>query len=173
MRTIKFYLDFGGFYDSWHSDNLDSLIENFQINDERINWNETFNEYSKEFVKELNEWLNLDLEFVGLYSPRFYNFENDKIDVEMNENDYNKILDNYLKDEKCIEYINESSKSRSGFISFCSGVENLKQKPELLLQYIFSYILWEEKTWEGECLTYEIALNIYENLSIVEKEIFV
>jgi hypothetical protein len=173
MKTNKFYLDFGGFYDSIHFDNIQDLIEYLDIKDDNINYNETHKEYCKEFVNELNNYLEIDLKFTGIYSPRFYNFETDKIEVEINENDYKKIIDNYLNNKECIEYINEASSSKDGFVSFCSGIDNLKNEPHLLLEYIFKYILWIDTELSDSELTYEISENIYDNLIIVENEILV
>ena len=143
LNKTKFLLDFGGFYHSIHSDIIDNKIECFELNEDNINYKETYKTYCIEYLYTLNNILDLELEFIKIDSPQFYNFRTDKIEIEINENDFNKLKDTYLNSKECIEYINENSKSCSGFMSFYNGFNEVIKEDEILLQYMFNYILKE------------------------------
>ena len=121
LNKIKFLIDFGGFYDSIHSDNIENRIEYFEIDENNVNYKETYNSYCIEFIDSLNDMLELELKFIQIDSPKFYNFTTDKIEAEINENDFNKLKDTYLNSNEFIDYVNENSKSRDGFTSFYNG----------------------------------------------------
>ena len=143
LNKTRFLIDFGGFYHSIHSDEIDSRIENFEINEDNVNYKETCNSYCIEFIDSLNDMLELNLKFIQIDSPKFYNFSTDKIEAEINENDFNKLKDTYLNSNEFIDYVNENSKSYSGFISFYNGFNEVIKEDEVLLQYMFNYILKE------------------------------
>jgi len=143
LNKTRFLIDFGGFYHSIHSDILDIQIDYFEINEDNVNYKETCNSYCNEFINSLNDMLELNLKFIKIDSPKFYNFSTDKIEAEINENDFNKLKDTYLNSNEFIDYVNENSKSRSGFISFYNGFNEVIKEDEVLLQYMFNYILKE------------------------------
>jgi hypothetical protein len=88
-RTIT--LPFDGFYESIHSQLIDSWLESNEantsdtVNEELINlfYDLDFEPihllYAKLYTKILATRLNIPLEFISLHSPRFYNFETDTI----------------------------------------------------------------------------------------------
>ena len=143
LNKTRFLIDFGGFYHSIHSDEIDSRIENFEINEDNVNYKETRNSYCNEFINSLNDMLELNPKFIQIDSPKFYNFTTDKIEAEINENDFNKLKDTYLNSNEFIDYVNENSKSCSGFFSFYNGFNEVIKEDEILLQYMFDYILKE------------------------------
>ena len=143
LNKTRFLIDFGGFYHSIHSDILDIQIDYFEIDEDNVNYKETCNSYCNEFIDSLNDMLELELKFIKIDSPKFYNFSTDKIEAEINENDFNKLKDTYLNSNEFIDYVNENSKSRSGFISFYNGFNEVIKEDEVLLQYMFNYILKE------------------------------
>jgi len=143
LNKTRFLIDFGGFYHSVHSDILDIQIDYFEIDEDNVNYKETCNSYCNEFIDSLNDMLELELKFIKIDSPKFYNFSTDKIEAEINENDFNKLKDTYLNSNEFIDYVNENSKSRSGFISFYNGFNEVIKEDEVLLQYMFNYILKE------------------------------
>ena len=100
----NFEIHFEGFYDSEHSDNIDLKIEYFELDFDNINWKETHINYSKEYVKALNDMLDLDLKFVSLNSPSYYNYETDKIEVSINRDDILKFTGKEFS--KYIIYLN-------------------------------------------------------------------
>jgi len=162
LNKTRFLIDFGGFYDSIHSDEIDHRIENFEIDEDNVNYKETFNSYCNEFIDSLNDMLELNLKFIQIDSPRFYNFETDKIEAEINENDFNKLKDTYLNSKEFIDYVNEASKSRDGFTSFYNGFNEVIKEDEILLQYMFDYIL-KEYADEIENYIFELDFEIIEN----------
>ncbi len=58
------------------------------------------------------------------------------------------MIQKYRNDNDFVKWVNEASASKDGFISFCSGIDNLINEQELLLEYIFTYILWHEEDYE-------------------------
>lgn len=143
LNKTRFLIDFGGFYHSIHSDILDIQIDYFEIDKDNVNYKETCNSYCNEFINSLNDMLELNLKFVKIDSPKFYNFSTDKIEAEINENDFNKLKDTYLNSNEFIDYVNENSKSYDGFISFYNGFDEVIKEDEVLLEYMFNYILKE------------------------------
>ena len=147
LNKTRFLIDFGGFYHSIHSDEIDSRIENEvymeELNEDNVNYKETCNSYCNEFIDSLNDMLELNLKFIQIDSPKFYNFTTDKIEAEINENDFNKLKDTYLNSNEFIDYVNENSKSYDGFMSFYNGFNEVIKEDEILLQYMFDYILKE------------------------------
>ena len=162
LNKTKFLIDFGGFYHSIHSDEIDSRIEHFEIDEDNINYKETCNSYCIEFIDSINDMLELDLKFIQIDSPKFYNYSTDKIEVEINENDFNKLKDTYLNSNEFIDYVNENSKSYDGFISFYNGFNEVVKEDEILLQYMFNYIL-KEYADEIENYIFELDFEIIEN----------
>ena len=172
-NKTKFLINFGGFYHSIHSDIIDYKLEpclqwgdeeteNQESYDFNINWKATYNDYSKNYIEELNEILQLNLKFIKINSPKFYNFETDKIEAEINENDFNKLKDTYLNSREFIDYVNEASKSRDGFTSFYNGFNEVIKEDEIFLQYMFDYIL-KEYSDDIENYIHEMDFEIIEN----------
>ena len=162
LNKTRFLIDFGGFYHSIHSDEIDYRIKNFEIDEDNVNYKETCNSYCNEFIDSLNDMLELNLKFIKIDSPKFYNFTTDKIEAEINENDFNKLKDIYLSSQEFIDYIELNSKSYSGFISFYDGFDEVIKEDEILLQYMFNYIL-KEYADEIENYIYELDFEIIEN----------
>ena len=162
LNKTKFLIDFGGFYHSIHSDEIDNRIQYFEINEDKVNYKETCNSYCIEFIDSVNDMLELELKFIQIDSPKFYNFTTDKIEAEINENDFNKLKDTYLNSNEFIDYVNENSKSYDGFISFYNGFNEVIKEDEILLQYMFNYIL-KEYADEIENYVFELDFEIIEN----------
>tara|TARA_B100000497_G_scaffold127402_1_gene169080 strand:- start:3023 stop:3622 length:600 start_codon:yes stop_codon:yes gene_type:complete len=174
MGTIKFNLEFGGFYHSIHSNIIDDGIRNsfqddvdfdsFYDSDEydKIDWNSVHNEYCKIYIDILNHELDLNLKFIKLNSPRFYNFETDKIEAEISDKEFNKLKTEYLKSKEFVDYVNESSKSYDGFISFYNGIDEVKADDEILLNYMFNYILLSISD-DIEMYLYDVLDGIYQS----------
>ena len=152
-NKIEFSLQFGGFYHSVHSDILDNELEyileengnavseNDEFNEDNIDWRATHDNYAKNYLDNLNELLELNLEYKGLYSPKQYNFSTDTIDCAIDDITYNDLKYSYCNDNDFVKWLNDVSSSRSGFHSFCSGIEEVKKEPSILMEYIFNYII--------------------------------
>ena len=155
-QTQNFSLAFGGFYDSLHSDIIDSQaerrIEDFnelqpqsiQIDWESIDYKRTHLNYCNAYLNRLSEELEIGLTFISLDSPKYYNFTTDKIFCSLSNKDFKALLSAYDTKE-LFNYIEEHSKSRDGFSSFYSGYKAVKEESDIFLQYLFDYILQYEE----------------------------
>lgn len=162
---------FPGFYDSmlYNSDTLynigydkDSIEYDFVEN----GFEEFTKSVAEQCVDALFEYLGQggtplihSMKFAALHSPRFYNFETDKLEIEI-DCDWPGLVE-YAKNSKAFdEYLQENFTSCSGFISFVpnNSVEffnNLEDDFERLSQVIIEfYILqhldkdaYEEEIW--------------------------
>ena len=86
--------------------------------------------YSKDYVEAIDKLFeeNLGLEFESLSSPRFYNFENDRIFVTIEREKIIELL-NKIKNDDVLKNsfdkeVEEKFTSRSGFSSFYSNKES-------------------------------------------------
>lgn len=120
---------FWGFYGSiWEDIDFSgeaehyNLPENFPFYD-YINYNEYHQALAIKFVdavqSELREFI-LDATFLDIDSPKYYNFENDKICVNVTIN--RKKIKKYIYEhiEQFEQYLTDHHKSRDGFCSFYS-----------------------------------------------------
>lgn len=157
IKDTEFALDFGGFYESIHTEYIERHIEDLLIYWVDVDYKKTYENYAKCFVDYINFSLNQKLKYVELDSPKYYNFRNDKIIVSINEIDKYNLIQKYRNDNDFVKWVNEASASKDGFISFCSGIDNLINEQELLLEYIFTYILWHEE--ENEFILESVGLH--------------
>tara|TARA_R110002020_G_scaffold84269_1_gene208870 strand:+ start:341 stop:835 length:495 start_codon:yes stop_codon:yes gene_type:complete len=162
---IKTAIEFGGFYESIHSDNIENLIEAYEYDYDNIDWDKTHDDYIKDYCYVLSSFIleeyDLDIDFknISLYSPRFYNYETDTIDCEINNQQVNRLNEIFLKDNDFIEYLKERTKSVSGYMSFYTYNQAIDNKDDILITYVLEYI----------------CNNIYDynNMTDVEFEIFI
>ena len=142
-NKINFTLNFGGFYHSEHSENIENNIEVYGYDWEDVDYKKTNINYCKAFLNRLGEELDINLSFISLDSPREYNYTTDKIFCSISKEDFKTLLDDY-DNKELFNYIEEHSKSRSGFTSFYSGYKAVKEETDIFLQYLFNYILINE-----------------------------
>ena len=161
-QKTEFSLNFGGFYHSEHSENIDSQEESYGYNWEEIDYKKTHLNYCNSYLNKLSAELEINLKFIQLDSPREYNFTTDKILCSISENDFNNLLNTYDfgilgNTKELFNYIEEHSKSRDGFRSFYSGYAAVKKEKDIFLQYLFNYIL-EYENFDFYDLEFEIEL---------------
>ena len=142
-NKINFSLNFGGFYHSEHSETIENNIELYGYDWEDVDYKKTNINYCKAFLNRLGEELQIDLNFISLDSPREYNYTTDKIFCSISKEDFKTLLDDY-DNKELFNYIEEHSKSRSGFTSFYSGYKAVKEETDIFLQYLFNYMLINE-----------------------------
>ena len=109
--------------------------ENENINIDTVKARKIFAESVIDF---LNNNFNLSLSYDGLYMPKFYNYEDDKINFTYNDNDFdlllNAIKDYELSDE--LEYkVKQVTTSCSGYVAFYNDYE-LKDDKDLYIGVI-------------------------------------
>lgn len=198
-------IPFTGFYNSDHDavfdDHLEMEIYNFQTEydatDEQIeayqnaffaiDWKQAHTEYAEEYCKALfykiddETGLKLDYKFKALESPRFYNFETDRIFCDINEEDLYKLLKIVKKEYSAImnSLVSNKFTSYNGFTSFypsaidawpkfCDWDHN--QLGTLLECFIIANIEEDElKAWD---LMGDLSCNggIYEMIDSADKE---
>ena len=142
-QTNEFSLAFGGFYHSEHSETIENNIEVLGYDWESIDYKRTHINYCNAYLDRLSEELEIDLTFISLDSPKYYNFTTDKIFCSISNKDFNTLLSAY--DTKGLfNYIEEHSRSYDGFTSFYSGYKAVKEETDIFLQYLFNYILIDE-----------------------------
>lgn len=158
------YAIFPGFYESVLS-NGDDFIE-WNVEDdceiEYIDFKKYMHEvgvlYTKclwnEVVENVEELIISDFKFVSIYSPAFYNYSTDKLEIEM-EVDFEK-LKTYCFELNAAEfenYLKENFTSRSGFISFVpnNGQEfrvYLENEQEQALDVMIEFYLLQTVNFE-------------------------
>ena len=129
-------IPFSGFYDSIHDSQIDNALWQGVFTDyatgcnnndnlsnlafDSINWHDLRLDYSREYVEFMAFEYDLKIEFESLKIPTFYNFETDRIFVNMPDNEFLRI---YNETDKSIfeKNIKDNFTSRDGFISFYSN----------------------------------------------------
>lgn len=143
-------MPFSGFYETLHSDWLDSregcevmdIIEDnpglteMEVGEEynRVLSEEELNgvryiqalqiAYCKDYIKAINSLFgnDLDLKFESLTSPRFYNFETDRLFVTVEKEKILELMEKIKSDKNLNSAFNKEVKekftSREGFVSF-------------------------------------------------------
>ena len=53
LNKTRFLIDFGGFYHSIHYDEIDHRIESLEIDEDKVNYKETCNNYCIEFINSI------------------------------------------------------------------------------------------------------------------------
>ena len=124
---------FAGFYYSVHDRHVDycedllmqdsdgevnnTLYEMFCLD---VDHHEVHSKYAARFTEWLSHYLGVKLEFEEMKSPRFYNFETDRIFAKLSRADFCKLL-RKVRGAKLKEMAKEMFTSRSGFISSYSN----------------------------------------------------
>ena len=119
-KYIETSIHFGGFYESIHDGNIDSMVETYEYNFDDVDYKKTFESYIQEYCYKLKSYIldeylvDIDFKNIKLSSPQYYNYSTDNIDCKINANQVqslNKILkkDNeflsFLKDRTTIKTI--------------------------------------------------------------------
>lgn len=197
MKIETFLPVFNGFYNTFF-ENIIEESENIEIdfynedNDTSLNWDAFIFDYVKikkeisikcceEIEKKLNEIeINCEVSYQDLASPKFYNFSNDSINVEINFKDFNQVI-KILEDSSEIftRYLKNNYSNRDGFISNHSNyasdwMADLKNDPEIeahkvgaVLEFILieleqynDYSLYCDVTeWHDFTINYELTEN--------------
>lgn len=130
-------IPFSGFYETLHSDRLTSGIESLAdcVTDEEIkavfpgglmdvldklDYSKMMLDYAKEYVNWFNSRYDLNLEFESLDSPKFYNYETDRIFCLADKSTIRGII-RRTAESVLRELVKESLIPRSGFIPFYSN----------------------------------------------------
>jgi hypothetical protein len=181
MKNLN--IQFNGFYNSVHDANIDDALESIFDTDEggeipdNIDYKNLYNIYSKEWTNKFEEFLNdeilgycanserlagkksIKLSYIGLNSPKYYNYSTDKIVLDLPPSSAGIVLNYLLDNKEFLEYIKENTKSYDGFISFYTYNDVLNDKDSILIVFALDYmsILFEQKDhYDYEINTYEL-----------------
>lgn len=179
MSNIKIELPFSGFYESIYDLHIDNTIEYYLYDLEgeqlekaqdafyMMNYDATrkaicehyIQAYNQVFYDEFN--IDLNLTFNSLYSPKFYNFETDRLFVNIDPEVFKQVI-KLLNDDAIQKTLSEKYKTQSGFIVFESTIEAIKNKDYKL----FSSDLLEMLLPENDVIeNYQFTDNIHEIIS--------
>ena len=146
--TIKnVALNFGGFYDSIHSDLMDSELETILETEDLtydnisdyISWKDIHLEYSKRLVVAFNNKFDLNLKFEELFQPKEYNSKTDEILVEMSMQDYNYLFLDTDQDE-LKHKITKATTNIDGYLAFYNYSEMLDE-PQFIAEFLLDIIM--------------------------------
>ena len=155
MSKLEATIPFQGFYESIHGINIDEAIESFFQDDEgnyhipdnfweKVDYKKIHLAYSKlyteSFFEHLKNEFDLELnsyEFSAAESPRFYNYETDRIFVSISLEDAEKIL-NIVDKNELNDLIKERFTSHDGFISHYPN--SLSEWPESVSEWDLNQI---------------------------------
>ena len=144
-NLIQTTVNFGGFYNSIHSDIIDTYVADMEYNWEEVNYNDTYKIYSKIYIKALNNILDTNIIFKALNSPKFYNFTTDVIKVELSKKDILKLF-KYIKEEdlkqEVFNIIKDASTSKDGYVAFYNYADFFKKENiAILVECLFDVII--------------------------------
>jgi len=169
---MEIQIEFGGFY-GYHEEYIESRIET--LNDWNVNnvydtltsidWQKTFKDYAENWLHRFNLYCNLDLEFVGIDSPKYYNYRTDRIIAKINDEGIERLMEcvDYVE---FYEYANPRLTSFDGFISFYNGLDDLVERSKnddddkaILLGMVCDYLIEVNEVNED---IYELEYDIFE-----------
>lgn len=164
--TINTTLNFGGFYESIHSDVIDNYIELNEYDFESVDYKSTYKNYAKDYIKVLNNKLDTNISFKSLNSPKFYNYSTDYINVDISKKDALKLFQYVRKEElkqEVFNIIKDSSTSKDGYVAFYNYKDFFKKDNlDILVECLFDVIienLQEDIVEEIQANYLEIILN--------------
>ena len=146
-------------YELWHDSRYDMAEEvDENINIDTVKAREIF---AKSVIDFLNNNFNLSLSYDGLYMPKFYNYEGDRINFSFNDNDFDLLL-NAIKDYELsndLEYnVKQYTTSCSGYVAYYNESELMDDKDlyiRVILETLFNsdYIQNEyEQYYDYNCI---------------------
>lgn len=156
MKIETQLLLFPGFYGTILGEYLDDQIDDVEY--ESIDWEATFENIAKEFfdlfistegVNKVLEEYGLKLEYKELWSPRFYNFHNDRIymTVSYDAKELSEKVFDHCYYTELVGTLKYEFTSRSGFTSFYSNdIEDIERyltdmDDEIILSYVIDFLL--------------------------------
>ena len=142
---MEIQIEFGGFY-GFHDDYIQDRCDTLSIDIDNVHWGKTFVQYSVAWVHRFTDMTGIELFFIGLDSPRYYNYRTDNITAKVLP-DVVKYLMTYINDE-FKEWANPQLQSSSGFHSFYNGIDDLIERSKdddddkaILLGMVCNYLI--------------------------------
>ena len=161
---MEVQIEFGGFY-GYHEEYINVRIDDYDIDFDEVDWNATFKDYVENWLHRFNSMSNLELDFVGIDSPRYYNYRTDKIIAYVEKHDENELMA-FVDDDDFYHWANPQLQDRSGFISYYDGIDDLivsaknnDDDKAILLGMVCNYLIELNEVNE---YIYELEYNIIE-----------
>ena len=163
---IKTTINFGGFYNSIHDDNIEWACESFYSDDNgNCNWDiildnvdfkklrgvyiDLYSDLFSDWLKE-NHGIAIKFKNISLSSPREYNFETDKILCDIDSVENESLIKALQSNTKFLDWLKDRTKSRSGFISFYSYDDAMNNKNDMYSVYALEYLASEYESTDFE-----------------------
>lgn len=174
---VEIQIPFWGFYEGIHDSNLDDAIDNafdydydsgddIELDDKfydakwsaDINWGDIHKGYAKAYTEEFGELFGLDLKFVELSSPAFYNFSTDRIFASIPKEQLDKLRKDVEAHEKWAECVKERFTSYDGFWSnYSNDVKDEEWTRDVLdecqygvmIEFWIEHISDENEDWQA------------------------
>jgi len=151
MNKIDTTINFGGFYESIHFGNIESLIESYYGDDpeyhhKNIDYKKTEQSYIEDYCSKFtnyifNEYgLKIDFKNLKIYSPDYYNFDTDKIDCFVSKFQSNKLTNYFKKNDDFLKFLKDRTQSYDGYLSFYTFDEALNNKDNKLIMYLLEFL---------------------------------
>lgn len=186
LNKIEIQLPFSGFYHSMHDYYIDNFIEHeVEYLENELNYtseqidiiNDRFymmdyspirkaicehyiNAFNAVFYDEYN--VHLNLEYSQLISPRFYNFETDRLYVFVDESVFNDVV-TLVNKKDFKEMIEDRYSKRDGFTPFQSTLEAIENNDTILFSAeVLEMLLTEDQVindWQYSDNIHEVIMN--------------
>lgn len=184
MNNIKIELPFSGFYESIYDSHIDNTIEYYlyALEGEQLekaqdafymmNYDAIRKAICEHYIKAYEQVfydnfnIDLNLTFNSLYSPKFYNFETDRLFVNIDPEIFEQVIQ-LLDDAAIQKTLSEKYKTQSGYIVFESTIEAIKNKDYKLFSSDLLELLLPENDvvndWQFTDSIHEIISNSFSN----------
>ena len=149
-NVIEFNINFGGFYESNASYQIDNSIASYyevddidsvsELDVNNINYKAMQDAYGSQWLDLYKEYLPFGVGYIGIDSPDYYNFETDKIIARTHVNTVDRIITELQHDYIFIEWLDEASASYDGFNSFYQGFDQVKTNKAVFMTYYTDFI---------------------------------
>ena len=155
-EPVKTTINFGGFYNSIHDDNIEWACESYFTDDDgncdwdiildSVDFKKIRGVYIDLYCDLFSDWLkenyNLAIKFknISLSSPREYNFETDKILCDINQVENESLINAMYAKPAFLDWLKDRAKSKSGYISFYDFDDVMNDKNEIFSVYALEYL---------------------------------
>ena len=182
---MKTTIEFGGFYESYHSNHIDMMTNNYfddtplqndENNFDYFNWSAIHHSYIESYVNKLSEYITenyeIDIDFknISMNSPKEYNFATDVINCDVIKKQIELLNKELLKDKKFLEYLKDSTQSYDGFMSFYTYEQAINNKDDMLSVYVLRYLCHDLNKDGYIDMEYDIILTDVGNKQLDEYE---
>ena len=155
-ESVNTTINFGGFYNSIHDDNIEWACESYFTDDngvcdwdnilDNVDFKKLHDVYIDLYCDLFSEWLKenygIDIKFknISLSSPRYYNYETDKILCDINQVENESLIKTMKANTAFLEWLKDRAKSKSGYISFYDFDDVMNDKNEIFSVYALEYL---------------------------------